>query len=188
MEIPVVENKLLDAAINCFIRYGVKKTSMSDIAKEAGVSRPTLYASFKNKDEMLAEVIRYVTKQGLQALQAKWQQLDGLSAKLDAYFETTIIASYDLVQQSPDAEDLQHGFSEAGRAAVREVSFWSRDALMEIFLPYQANIEQVGQSVEQFAYFVVCSAKGAKQMAASREELLGLLASLKAVVLATTSK
>ena len=33
----------LDAAETCFERYGVAKTTMEDIAKMAGVSRPTVY-------------------------------------------------------------------------------------------------------------------------------------------------
>lgn len=43
---------ILAAATTLFRRYGYRRTSMEDIAKETGVSRPSLYSHFKNKDEV----------------------------------------------------------------------------------------------------------------------------------------
>ena len=42
--------RLMDAAEECFDRYGVVKTTMDDIAKTAGVSRPTVYRHFDDRD------------------------------------------------------------------------------------------------------------------------------------------
>ena len=33
----------LDAATRCFVRYGVRRTSVQDVADELGVNRTTLY-------------------------------------------------------------------------------------------------------------------------------------------------
>ncbi len=41
--------RLCDATLRCIARVGLPKTSMSDIAKEAGVTRPTLYKYFNSK-------------------------------------------------------------------------------------------------------------------------------------------
>ena len=43
---------ILESALTVFITYGFKKTSMDDIAKQAGVSRPALYQLFKNKTDI----------------------------------------------------------------------------------------------------------------------------------------
>jgi len=51
------KERLCEAALECFIRHGYEKTSMSDIAKEAGIARPTLYKHFKTKTEMLFTAI-----------------------------------------------------------------------------------------------------------------------------------
>ncbi len=40
-----------------FMRYGIRNTSMDDIAKELGVSKKTLYQWFASKEEMLDRVI-----------------------------------------------------------------------------------------------------------------------------------
>ena len=43
---------ILAAAFTQFSRYGFRKTSMEDIAKEAGTSRGSLYSYFQNKEEI----------------------------------------------------------------------------------------------------------------------------------------
>jgi AcrR family transcriptional regulator len=50
-------NRVCKAALECLRRVGLEKTSMSDIAREAGISRPTLYKYFKNKDEVFFAAI-----------------------------------------------------------------------------------------------------------------------------------
>jgi len=47
----------LDAAEACFERYGVGKTTMEDIAKMAGVSRPTVYRHFSDRESLILAVI-----------------------------------------------------------------------------------------------------------------------------------
>jgi len=49
--------RLCEAALECIKRNGLEKTSMSDIAKEAGVARPTLYKHFKSKTEIFFAAI-----------------------------------------------------------------------------------------------------------------------------------
>lgn len=45
------------AAATCFERWGVQRTRMEDIAKEAGVHRPVLYRYYSSKEALLLEVI-----------------------------------------------------------------------------------------------------------------------------------
>jgi len=47
----------LDAAEACFERYGINKTTMEDIAKEAGVSRPTVYRHFADRETLILAVV-----------------------------------------------------------------------------------------------------------------------------------
>ena len=44
---------ILKAAWAMFARYGFGKTTMSDIANEAGVARQTVYNAFSSKDSSL---------------------------------------------------------------------------------------------------------------------------------------
>ncbi len=47
------KNDILAAAKKLFRRYGVKKTTMRDIAAESGLAVGTLYLYFENRDEVL---------------------------------------------------------------------------------------------------------------------------------------
>lgn len=51
------KQRLCDAALECIKRNGFEKATMSDIAKEAGVARPTLYKHFKSKTEIFFAAI-----------------------------------------------------------------------------------------------------------------------------------
>ena len=51
------KRRLCEAALECIKRNGYEKATMSDIAKEAGVARPTLYKHFKSKSEIFFAAI-----------------------------------------------------------------------------------------------------------------------------------
>lgn len=54
---------ILDAADKLFCKNGVDKTTMDQIAVEAGYSKPTLYGYFKDKDEVyFALVLEFIQK------------------------------------------------------------------------------------------------------------------------------
>ncbi len=43
---------ILEAAFQTFFQYGVKRATMDDIARAAGMSRPALYLVYKNKADI----------------------------------------------------------------------------------------------------------------------------------------
>ncbi len=54
---------ILDAADKLFCKNGVEKTTMEQLAAEAGYSKPTLYGYFKNKGEVyFALVLEFMEK------------------------------------------------------------------------------------------------------------------------------
>ena len=60
--------RILDAARKRFRYYGVRKTTMQEIARDAGVAVGTLYLYFKDKDDLLvAGTEEYVTRHRQQA-------------------------------------------------------------------------------------------------------------------------
>jgi AcrR family transcriptional regulator len=60
--------RILEAARKRFRHYGFKKTTMQEIARDAGVAVGTLYLYFKDKDELLvAGTEEYVTRHRRQA-------------------------------------------------------------------------------------------------------------------------
>jgi TetR/AcrR family transcriptional repressor of mexJK operon len=49
---------ILEAASNLFLQRGLRGTSMDQVAKEAGVSKQTVYSHFENKDGLFRACIR----------------------------------------------------------------------------------------------------------------------------------
>lgn len=50
--------RVVDAALACLARYGTAKTTVEDVAREAGLSRATIYRTFPGgRDEILAAVV-----------------------------------------------------------------------------------------------------------------------------------
>lgn len=48
--------RIVDGARRCFERFGIEKTTIEDIAKAAGVSRPTVYKFFAGKMEIVDHI------------------------------------------------------------------------------------------------------------------------------------
>jgi AcrR family transcriptional regulator len=55
--------RIVSAAEACFARFGVGKTTMDDVAREAGLSRPTIYRHFASRDDLLVAVVAQRTEQ-----------------------------------------------------------------------------------------------------------------------------
>ena len=53
----LVDQPVVDAALACFARWGVAKTSLDDIAKEAGVSRATIYRLFPGGKDVVLDAV-----------------------------------------------------------------------------------------------------------------------------------
>ena len=53
-----VTERLLDAAPDQFCRMGIRRSTMEDVARRAGVSRITAYRRFATKDALVEQVVR----------------------------------------------------------------------------------------------------------------------------------
>ncbi|MFC4127069.1 TetR/AcrR family transcriptional regulator [Nocardia rhizosphaerae] len=57
LEKPVTDGeKLLDSALSAFLDFGIKRTSMGEIARRAGISPATLYRRFESKNDLVEAV------------------------------------------------------------------------------------------------------------------------------------
>ena len=60
------QKRIKEAMVSLILRDGIDGTSISKIAKEAGVSAATIYVYYENKEQMLAEVFREYAHQPYQ--------------------------------------------------------------------------------------------------------------------------
>ena len=56
------KKQIMDAAVTLFSSKGDEKTSLSDVARAAGVTRGAIYWHFENKGELLIELLQAIAK------------------------------------------------------------------------------------------------------------------------------
>src|ERR1700722_6525536 len=49
--------RIVAAAERCIDRHGIRKTTMDDVASEVGLSRPSVYRYFADRDDLLVELM-----------------------------------------------------------------------------------------------------------------------------------
>ena len=77
------EARIADAALRCIARWGVAKTTLDDIAKEAGCSRATVYRLFPGgKDNLIDSAVRLEVRRFLEGLAAKLADAEELEEVL----------------------------------------------------------------------------------------------------------
>ncbi|AHD10241.1 TetR/AcrR family transcriptional regulator [Phaeobacter gallaeciensis] len=154
------QRAILEAAWGGFATYGYRKTSMDDIAKRAGMSRPALYLHFRNKDAILKALIDVhyaeVTRQVQEALSADGE----LRARLLAAFEAQGGAAIEAMLNTPHGmEVLEASMSsagdhiEAGEAALRDIyAAWldemARDGAIRLSGPAQEVARVFGSAMK----------------------------------------
>ncbi|CAL9432906.1 putative HTH-type transcriptional regulator [Nocardiopsis dassonvillei] len=52
-----VEDSILDAARACVVDFGVRRTTLTDVARRAGVSRPTVYRRWPDVTALVADLL-----------------------------------------------------------------------------------------------------------------------------------
>lgn len=171
------------AAVDVFSRYGFKKTTMGDIADHVGISRQTLYASYPNKEEVLAAAMLFLTERTMVEIRELWHNQDTVSEKIDSFFELTILKYFRAVQNMPDSEDLLSGPDGFGKDALKDADQRKSELLTELFEPYRAQLANFDTAPGDFADFVLKSAVGFKYSAEDEDQLIKLLKSLKQSIL-----
>lgn len=115
---------ILHAAINVFGRYGFKKTSMENIAEEAGLSKQALYLHFSSKREIFLKATVQYLDEGLilvdQALEKEGGLFDKIMGAMDGWFgrhfATYSLQSLDVI---PAGDEFSQGGIEKYKTAFR---------------------------------------------------------------------
>ncbi len=97
---------ILDAARQCFLNFGYEKTSLDDIAKRAGLSRPLIYLKFQGKKEIFAAVAADIIERGYPASEKALKAPGGARARLMLLYEALLIEPWKLFQGAPMAAEL----------------------------------------------------------------------------------
>src|ERR1700686_336922 len=110
------------AALELFARYGYRKTSIDDIAREAQAAKRTVYLHFENKAAVFLAILDYLGDQVRQrcaaAEGAGGTAVDRLTGLLDAYFGM----GFELFSESEHMPELEETFSKLARARIGDMN------------------------------------------------------------------
>lgn len=68
------KEKIRTAAMSLFMKQGYYATSVSDIAKQAGISKGLLYNYYKGKEELLSEMVTVRIREVAEVMEAAFKQ------------------------------------------------------------------------------------------------------------------
>lgn len=75
-----VKRKIIETAAGCFLKYGIKSTSMSFISEVLRISKRTLYQFFPSKRELLEACVSYRIEKSRRLIEEKFDILGCLEA------------------------------------------------------------------------------------------------------------
>lgn len=173
--------EILDAVIGVVSRYGIKRTTMDELARHAGVSRQTLYDRYGGKDAVMAAAIDLIAERLMDALREAFEEQPTLAGKIDAFYQIAVFPVFEALQAMPDAADFERGLGPRSTEASARGSVLKQDLLAEAIAPHLSATPHDPKSV---AVFFEQSLARAKMAVPTRAELENYTAVLKSAMLA----
>ncbi len=84
----ITKKKIGEAAMQCFNRFGLDKTTLDDIAKAVGLNKASLYYYYKNKESIFLEVAVSEGEEYLKVLQEQTVKKKGLEKQVVYYMQS----------------------------------------------------------------------------------------------------
>ncbi|MDF2450241.1 MAG: transcriptional regulator [Bacteroidota bacterium] len=89
------QEKILKASLELFFKYGIKRVTMDDIARELGMSKKTIYQFYKEKDDIVNQLCEV--------------ELEGNKKKFDEVFLKAKDPIHEIILISENMKDMmQH--------------------------------------------------------------------------------
>ena len=125
--------RILAAAERCIDRHGIRKTTMDDVANEVGLSRPSVYRYFADRDDLLIELI---TRHARALLARAHKSISGRSSLPDQIVETVLYTAEHARRDpltrhvlDPDGTSLGKRMIASGTTELIRAEMW--DAILD---------------------------------------------------------
>ncbi len=84
----LTRDAILEFSSSLFLRYGLKKTTMDEVARICRIGKATLYKFFKNKEDLYREIIKSEINNILNSMEDAIRDIKNTREKLQRLFET----------------------------------------------------------------------------------------------------
>ena len=163
-----IRNELLETGRKLFARYGLKKTTISDLTDPVGIADGTFYHFFDSKERLYLEILTREQEAFADSVDELLADAPGPQEGITAYLRLTIeeIETNPLIQQlvvEDDWERLVQEFSEDELAEQREQE-------LGYLLPHVRSWQEDGQLVDGDPRAITGAINAAAFVALHREE------------------
>lgn len=165
-----------------FMRYGYRRTSMEDIARETGVSRASLYRHFANKEEIFRTLATALHEQAVTAAEAGLKEPGPIAGRVRAALEAKSVRFLEVVHDSPHGAELVDESSrlcgELAGATEARVQRLLCEALRAAARTGEIDLGATGLNAVTAAELLALSATGLKHGAGDADVFRGRLAAM----------
>jgi AcrR family transcriptional regulator len=158
--VPSQSGRILDGALACVARVGLGKTTLDDVAREAGCARATVYRCFPGKQALFRALLdREITALGARVVEAASRAetlADAVVAVIGTGAEAfrTHPALAFVLAHEPELITPQLSF-ERGSALLRAAAAFAAPAFTRFLSPDRA--ERLGEWVARLALSYLCN-------------------------------
>ncbi|MGV3525094.1 MAG: TetR/AcrR family transcriptional regulator [Candidatus Sericytochromatia bacterium] len=175
--------KIIQAAQQLFVRHGFHKVSMSDIAKASGMSRPSLYAAFANKEAVISALVALHLEDNHAQTALRLQPEQELRSQLACLFEIWIIAPFASVIDFAYGKDFMAETAEQAPEAIDQIYEQFAHYVTQLLSPHMPPDAPL--SAADMARILALATKGLKTTSADLADLERLTQGLITMTLAT---
>ena len=175
------------AALAQFAKFGLRKTTMQDVATVAGVSRQTLYNRVPNKDELLRLVAKFYFTDNISRCQEGLKNCKDLSACWDVVITHFVIEVWQTMNAMPEAEEFEMSAHEVIAKEI-EIATNEKIALIAGMISrFEDAAALNNDKPEDIGRFFCATAQGIKTSAHDESALNALAKTLKQSLLTLTA-
>jgi len=131
-----MQGKILDATDRLLARYGYRKMTIDDLAREVGIGKGSIYLHFRSKQEVVYSHIDRVIDRLLERLKSIVRSRQSLADKVREMIVLRVMFRFDSVQHFPESlsdmfRDLRPGIHRLRQSHFRQEARLFAAALKE---------------------------------------------------------
>ncbi len=93
----ITKNQIIKTATELFARYGLKKTTMDEIAEKVGIVKGTIYIYFESKEKLFAAIVNQEAEEYFQKLESVINACPNPEEKLKAFVRSFFQIIFDYI-------------------------------------------------------------------------------------------
>ncbi len=180
--------KIVETAVRLFAHYGVSKTSMAEIAAEAGVARQTLYNSFENKEDLIFAALLYYSAQFKADIERECAEITDLDLRLGILFKYLVHIPFEAMQKLPHLDEILaigDSLSSDRKTQIRDTYL---SAIQHALQPFENRLTEQGIVPVQLYDLMKAIFTQIKRDAKDTEHLKRLFEPIRVLLLKTLEK